>query len=361
MQDSGSVRTLTRLTFAAALLVGTAASTPALAEELTFQHFVPPVGLMADQYRKWGEMVEKRTEGRVKIKFFWSGAMFSMTQALQSVASGVADIGVASAAYYPTQLPTTLALEHAYNAADLWAGNRATSTLMLKRMPELQKEWEANGVKWIAPYTSGTFQWFQKDEWKGPESFQGKVGRTMGGARQAWYQKVGLKPVFMAITDVYSAVDKSTIAGFENTLSLTNDLKLYEVAPTVVMFNSGVVMSSATIMNLKKFNALSKNDQQVLLDTGVDWGENVIARALYEKEKEVIDQWKVRKGNKVIYPQADQIEQMRKIAREEAVNLAKEQDRKLAPNGKAVQALTALWDEVDKAEKELKAKGHPWK
>jgi TRAP-type C4-dicarboxylate transport system substrate-binding protein len=237
---------------------------------------------------------------------------------------------------------------------------RATSNLFLKRMPELPKEFEAAGTKWVAPYTSGTFQFFLKGDWKGPESFKGKVARTMGGGRQAWYESLGLKPVFMNITDVYGAVERSTIWGFDNTLSLTNDLKLYEVANTAVMFNSGVVMSAATIMNLKKFNSLPKKDQQILLDTGVDWGENVIARALYEKEKSVIQEWKAKKVN-VIYPPAEQLGQMRRIARDAAMRLARDQDKKIGPNGMAVKAVTALWDEVDKAEKELKTKGHPWK
>lgn len=349
------------MSLALALLAGGAAfSKPASAAEFTFQHFVPSVGLMADEYRKWGEMVEKRTEGRIKIKWFWSNSMFNLTQTLQSVSSGVADFGLAAGAYFPTQLPTILPLEHAYNASDVWVGARATSNLFTKRMPELQKEFEAAGVKWVAPYSSGTFQWHQNGDWKGPQSLQGKVGRTMGGARQEWYKKLGLKPVFMNISDVYGAMEKSTISGFENTLSLTNDLKLYEVAKTAVMFNSGVVMSAYTVMNLKKFNSLSKKDQQILVDTGVDWGENVLARALYEKEKNLVEEWKAKKVN-VIYPPAEQIAQMRKIAREAAMDLAKEQDKKMGPKGMAVKAVTAVWDEVDKAEKELKAKGHPWK
>ena len=361
MRNRKSIGVGIGVSLALSLLAGGAAfSKPASAAEFTFQHFVPSVGLMAEEYQKWGEMVEKRTEGRIKIKWLWSNAMFNLTQVLPSVSSGVADFGIASGAYFPTQLPTILALEHAYNASDLWVGARATSNLFLKRMPELQKEFESAGVKWVAPYTSGTFQWHQNGDWKGPDSLQGIVGRTMGGARQEWYKKLGLKPVFMSISDVYQAMERSTIGGFENTLNLTNDLKLYEVAKTAVMFNSGVVMSTATVMNLKKFNALSAKDQQILLDTGVDWGENVLARALYDKEKRAVEEWKTKKVN-VVYPPAEQVAQMRKIAREAALDLAKVQDKKMGPNGLAVKAVTTVWDEVDKAEQELKTKGHPWK
>ena len=334
---------------------------PARAVELTFQNFLPSVGLMSDEYRKWGDLVEKRTEGRVKIRYFWSNALFSMTEALQSVAQGVADIGIPSGAYFPTQLPTILVFEHAYNSQDLWVGMRATSNLVLKRMPELQKEYEKNGVKWIAPYTSGTFQWFLKGEWKGPEDFKGKVGRTMGGARKTWYEMMGMKPIFLAITDVYEAVERGTVWGFENTLNLSNDLKLYEVVNNLVILNSGVVMSSATVMNLKKFNSLSKKDQQAILDAGVEWGENMMARRIYEREKELVQEWKEKRKINIIYPTKEQNAYMKGLGRKAAMELAQAQDKKLGPKGQVVKALEALWDEVDKAEKIVETKGYPWK
>jgi TRAP-type C4-dicarboxylate transport system substrate-binding protein len=334
---------------------------PVRAVELTFQHFLPPVGLMADEYRKWGDLVEKKTEGRVKIKWYWSNALFSMTEVLQSVSAGVADFGIASGAYFPTQLPTILVFEHAYNAQDLWVGMRATANLFHKRMPELQKEYEAAGTKWVCPYTSGTFQFFLKGDWKGPESFKGKVGRTMGGARATFYKMLGMKPVFLAITDVYEAVERGTVWGFENTLNLANDLKQYEVVNNLVVMNSGVVMSSGTVMNLKKFNALSKKDQQALMDAGVEWGENMMARRIHEREKELVQEWKEKRGVHIIYPTKEQNAYMKKLGREAAMDLAKAQDKRLGPKGHVVKALEALWDEVAKAEKIVETKGYPWK
>ena len=333
---------------------------PAIAVELTFQHLVPSVGLMSDEYRKWGDLVEKRTEGRIKIKWYWSNSLFSLTQALPSIAQGVADLGIVSGAYFPTQLPTVLVFEHAYNASDLWVGMRAQDNLYLKRMPELQKEFAAHGIMWLAPYTSGTFQWFVKGDWKGPESFKGKIGRTMGGARKLFYEKLGMKPVFLSSTDIYEAVERGTIWGFDNTLNLANDLKQYEVVNTLVLLNSGVVMSSGTFMNLKKFQSLPKKDQDALVAASVEWGENIIARNIYEKEKLLVKEWRDR-GINVITPTEKQAAELKKLGRDSAMEVAVAQDKKMGPQGKAVQALKALWDEVGKAEKELKEKGHPWK
>lgn len=326
--------------------------------ELVFGHYVPPVGLMADQYRLWGDLVEKKTEGRVKVKFFWSNSLFSRAEALKSVADGIADFAASSAVYFPTQLPTALALDHGFNSSDVWVGVRAQNQLFLKN-PELDREFERNGVKRVAAYNTGTFQWYVKGKWGGIEDFKGKVGRTMGGGRAAWYERMGMKPVFMSISDVYEAVSRGALWGFENTFNLANDLKHFEVISTLVVVNSGTVMSGGTLMNLKKFNSLSERDQKAVMEAGIEWGEMVMARALVERERTLVDEWK-KKGIVVVYPPAKELAEMRKMAREAALDLARRQDERLGTPGRAVKALEALWAEVATAERELAERGYPW-
>lgn len=326
---------------------------------LTFNHFLPPVGLMPDEYRKWGDMLEKRSNGRLQIKWYWSNSLFSMTQALQSVAADVADFGVASGAYFPTQLPTVLLLEHAYNASDLWAGTKA-QTQIFQKFPFMEEEFKKNGVIRACPYASGTFQWFMKDNWNSSADFKGKVGRTMGGGRALWYQMMGLKPVFMAITEVYEAMSRGALWGFENTLNLANDLKQYEVINNLVLLNSGVVMSSYTIMNKKKFDSLPKDLQKIILDTGVDWAENSLARALIEKEKGIVQEWIEKRGIKVVKPKREDLAYMKKVGHEAALDLAKKQDVRLGTPGRTEKVLQALWEIVDKDEQRVAEKGYPW-
>lgn len=342
------------------LMVATyAGAAPDKPIELTYAHFVPSVGLMGEQYQKWASLIEERTGHRVKIKFFWSNSLLSMTERLPGVASGVADIGQASAGYFPTQLPTALALEHPYNASDVWVGIRALSRLFQTNL-EVQKEFERNGVKPIAPYSSGMFQLFTKAKWTGVGDLKGKVIRTMGGSRGLWLEKFGAKPMFMPISELYEAMERGVFWGFESNTTLSNDLKHQEVVNTVVLLNSGVVMSGSTIMNLKKFNSLPKDIQKIITDTGADWGENYMARTIHEKEEGIIKEWE-KKGIAVVRPPAEDITMMKKLGRESAVELAKKQDSKLGTPGKTEKILNALWSEVDQAERDVKEKGYPWK
>ncbi len=328
--------------------------------ELTFNHFVPSVGLMGEEYKKWGDMLEKRSNGRLKIKWFWSNSLFSMTEALPSVASGVADFGVGSGAYFPNQLPTILALEHAYNSSDVYAGLKA-QTQLFRKMPELEKEFENHGVKRACPYGSGTFEWFMKGNWTSPADFKGKVGRTMGGGRAVWFEKLGLKPMFMAITEVYEAMERGALWGFENTLNLANDLKQFEVINNLVQVNSGTVMSSYTFMNLKKFNSLPPDLQKVIIDTGVDWAENSLGKAIVERETNITKEWVEKRGIKLTKPKPEDMAFMKKAGRDAALEMAKKQDAKLGTPGKTEKVLKTLWEIVDQDERTIAQKGYPWK
>ena len=341
------------------LTFGSSTAAPPKPIELTFNHFTPPVGIMAENYKTWASMIEERTGGRVKIKFYWSSALFGMKEVLKSIAGGIADIGFMHGAYEPSAAPLGLILDTTYNADDLWGGPRAHSRLY-ETVPELKNEYLKNGVQWIAPYTSGTFQWFMRDKWTGSDDFKGKVGRIMGGARTLWYDKLGMKGVFLPVNEIYEATERGTIWGFENTLNLANDLKHQEVIKTVVLLNSGVVMGTYTIMNKKKFDSLPKDVQKIILATGKEWGENLVCRTIYEKEQRIIGEW-AKMGITAAKPSPDDLKKMKKIAKEANLEFAKQQDVKRKTPGQSVKILETLWKEVEKAEAELAQKGLPWK
>jgi TRAP-type C4-dicarboxylate transport system substrate-binding protein len=62
--------------------------------ELKFTSWMPPQ-LPFDQFieKKWGKMVEEKSNGSVKIKFYWSGSLVAFKDTYRAVQTGVADIG----------------------------------------------------------------------------------------------------------------------------------------------------------------------------------------------------------------------------------------------------------------------------
>jgi len=113
-------------------------------------------------------------------------------------------------------------------------------------------------------------------------------------------------------------------------------------------------------MNLKKFKSLSPDLQKIIVDVGVEWAENSLARALYEKESTILPAWS-KKGIKVVKLRADDLAYIKKTARDAALDLAKKQDVRMGTPGKTERVLRGLWEFVDKEEEIVATKGHPWK
>ena len=66
---------------------------------LTYGALWPPTHPMSKAKVAWIEKMEKDTQGRVKIKPFWAGALFRPRQSALELGKGVADIGDFSGAY----------------------------------------------------------------------------------------------------------------------------------------------------------------------------------------------------------------------------------------------------------------------
>lgn len=327
--------------------------------ELTFGIFVPPNSVLGETYSEYGRMLEERTNGKITLKFFWSGSLFGLNEALQSVGDGIADMGLISGGYTPAELPLASMLEHAYNASDIWVGQRATGRLHAQSTA-LQEEFQRNRVKWVAPYASGTYQFFfgRGNEWKSIDDFKGRTLRTTGGVRSQWHGLLGAEPIFMAVNEIYEATERGVIWGFENTLSLADDFKQGEVVGTLLKLDSGVVMGASTVMNADRWNTFSPAIQKLFIDTGIEWAETVQAKALIEREQQIVDAWKER-GIDVVVPDEASDAEFRRLAREAADTAAAEIDGRIGSTA-ASQTLAELRALVDEANAELNEKGHPW-
>ena len=313
---------------------------------------------MADQYRVWGKMLEEATDGRYTVKFYWGGSLLTAMDSVPGVAAGIADMTEAAASYFPAELPLGMMLEHAYNAPNTWISAKL-QTELYEVVPELQAERERQNIHHISPYNSGVMQWYSNERDWTLEKAQGKIMRAFGGARAEWQKRAGLEAIFMSIFEVYEAMERGTLWGFENTLNLANDLKQLEVCESLVLVNSGGVMAGGTSINLDTWKSMSAEDREIFWKVGADWGANSQAKLFYEIESRIEKEWAEDHGVTVITPTDAEMKILRDAAAEVIVEIAAQKDRDLGLPGTSVRLIGTLLGLRDKYEKEW-AKGSPW-
>src|SRR6185503_15293106 len=90
---------LARLLLAAGAIAIFAGLPGARAETFEFAVWFSDRDFYADHVRKWASEIEKRTEGRVKIKLHFSGALVAAKETVNAVRTGAAGGGTTSASF----------------------------------------------------------------------------------------------------------------------------------------------------------------------------------------------------------------------------------------------------------------------
>ena len=68
------------------------AATSSKPKEIIFCHALPAQSPAANVFKRWGTMIEERSEGRVKFVYYWSNSLLPSAEAIRGVKVGTADV-----------------------------------------------------------------------------------------------------------------------------------------------------------------------------------------------------------------------------------------------------------------------------
>jgi TRAP-type C4-dicarboxylate transport system substrate-binding protein len=248
-------------------------------------------------HKWWGSEIEKRSEGKIKIQFFWSDSLVKWGDALPGIQSGVADMAWISSSYHPAQLPNYMALDHMFNYGEDYVAAVKAALDAMDNQPDLKAELAKNDIVPMMSHISGLAPVGTKTPLTNMDVLKGKTLRTYGGARTEFYKGLGWNPVFMVFPDMYPAMDRGTIDAMGELVILLSDVfKLNEVIKNVHMMNppgikgNGGVVGSAFFMSGKKFRSLPPATQKMLVDLRNEYGVRY-ATELMKAEEQIKKKW----------------------------------------------------------------------
>ena len=246
------------------LFVAVVFATTCMAQEagkplvLKFANPVPQQSWFGTQFEWWGNEVDKRTGGKVKIQIFWMESLVKWKDMLRGVQSGIADIGWGSSTYHPSNLPLFLMLDNPFSFRQDYVAALLAQIDTTENEPNLRAEMEREGIIMMGPHISGQMQIGSKKPIDSVKDLKGRTIRTYGGGRGKYLEVFGMNPIFMAYSDIYEALDRGTIDAAEMVMMLSQTFKHYEVAKYLYMTNAGGSLAGGIFMNRKVFNKLPK-------------------------------------------------------------------------------------------------------
>ncbi|WP_420392955.1 TRAP transporter substrate-binding protein [Acuticoccus sp.] len=247
----------------------------------------PPDNVWSKAGDRYAERVAERTNGEVTIDMSYSGSLGNAEETIEALKFGTIDIviqevgqldnydEIAGLGVYPYLIRDVDHFREVFKPGGV--GEEFFAAVE-----------ERTGYKTVGAGFRGPRQMATNREVRTPDDLAGLKMRTPNQPiyRQTW-DVLGASPVPMPSLEVYTALQQGIIDGAENPLEAQIRSKYYEAVPYVIM-TAHVNPYYTFIFDAEKFNSLSEDVQQILIEEGraaMDWGTEQILASLDDYEQ----------------------------------------------------------------------------
>jgi len=236
--------------------------------KLRFNYTQPGKSAPANGWVWWGEELEKRSNGRVKVEFYPLGSLFKGDVAIENIIKGTADISNCSirtaAKRYPllsvTMVPSVTWPNTPQGIVD---GGIAVMKL-IDEFPSIQQEVKDFKVLWITMLED--YVLYSKKPVLKPDDFKG-MNIGAGGSQADFIKSQGGGTVSIIPPQSYMNLKTGVIDGMITAFNAVMHYKLWEVTNYCLDITMGRV-SLPVIMNNESWNAIPEDIQKLMMELG---------------------------------------------------------------------------------------------
>jgi len=328
---------LIALTLSVALMFSLQSCKPSAppATELTYSVFFPPTHGQAKAAESWAKEIEKRSQGKVKIKVLAGGTLTPADQCYDGVAKGISDIGMSCFAYTRGRFPLTEALD-----LPLGYPNGRVATRVANDFYKTFKPKELDDVKVLYIHAHGPGLLHTVKPVKTLADLKGKKIRSTGLSAKV-ISALGGTPVAMPQGETYEAIQRGVVDGTIGPIEVLKGWKQGEVIKNTTECDSvGYTTAMFVVMNPKKWSALPPDIQKIFEDVSSEWID-VHGKAWDDLDLEG-RKFSLSLGNKIISLTKEQKNRWRAAVKPLINDYVKAMDAKGLPGKKAVEETEKL-------------------
>lgn len=217
---------------------------------------------------KWfAEEISKQSGGRLKIEPHWGTDLCKVTENLNAIKTGLADIGWLSSGYTPSATSLMTAFDVIF-VTDAFDARAKAAYELSQTYPDFMKEMSDNNLKVLFFQEMEPTGLYTMKKAETPADIKGLKIRAFGWVAQA-LQNWGASPVSIAATEVPDALSKGVIdatSGFG--ISQAMNFKLHEAVKFVCEPGMGSYALCNHAINKNKFDSLPADLQTVVTNAG---------------------------------------------------------------------------------------------
>jgi C4-dicarboxylate-binding protein DctP len=251
-------KTLVAAAAATALMVGGLALTSAAQAQqpivIKFSHVVSPDAPKGKAAIVFKDLVEKYTNGRVKVEVYPNSSLYKDKEELEALQLGSVQILAPSISKFgPLGVKEFDVFDLPFLMTDDARARQMTASPM---MAELNKKLEAKGISPLAYWDNGAHVYTANKPLIRPEDFKGLKMRIQGSkVLDAVARELGAIPQIMGFGELYQALQTGVVDGEDNVPSNILTQKFYEVQKNLTVSYHGR-LTYAFVTNKKFWDGL---------------------------------------------------------------------------------------------------------
>lgn len=274
------------------LIIGLS-ETPAATTNLSYSIFFPPTHGQSKAAVAWAKEIERRTNGQIKINVFSGGTLTQADQTFDGVLKGISDLGMSCFAYTRGRFPVMEVLDLPLGYPNGRVATRVANDFFKKFKPK-----ELEGVKVLYIHAHGPGLLHTIKPVRSLQDLKGMKIRSTGLSAKV-VETLGAVPVAMPQGGTYEALQKGVVDGTFTPIETLKGWKQGEVIKyTTEASGIGYTTAMFVVMNLKKWNALPKDIQNIFEEVSGQWID-VHGKAWDQLDQEG-RQYTLSLGNKII-------------------------------------------------------------
>lgn len=235
---------------------------------------------------EFADLVEEKTDGRVKIQVFPASQLGSEAEMDEALMDGSLDIRIGG---LPLDRRPALAVT---SAPYLFDSPEATVKSLRSEVAD-ELVWEPArediGIVHLDSWYLGSFEATSNKPFTDPESAGGVTLRTTQG--QSWIDlggALGATAVPIAFPELYVALQTGTVDAQFNPISVITSAKLAEVQKYYIPIDV-VTMAISMYTSERVWDELSEEDQELIEDAAQEAGDHHLTQTVAQEKKWVAD------------------------------------------------------------------------
>jgi C4-dicarboxylate-binding protein DctP len=245
-----------------AILIGLHASVALAQTTIKVGHDQPESSTHHQAALKWKELVEQRTNGKIKVQVFPSSQLGSGTQMVEQVQAGALEVAILPTAWIAPLAPSVQVLDLPFLFPNRDVAHRVidgpAGVAILQPLEKVN-------IKGVVFWEAGFKQFTGNFPIRQPADYKGTKIRTMPApVIQEQFKAFGAAPTMINFSELYSALQQKVVDGQENPIATIANMRFFEVQKYLTLSDHGFI-AYVFMINKPFLEKLPADQREVLV------------------------------------------------------------------------------------------------